>query len=604
MKKYKIVVFDMDGTLYDLEDVVSMNYKVQCDFLSDKEKLSQHDVASLFAANHIYPEMRRDSRSCTEFFERRGIDKKEWNKFRETNFNEKSISREKAVSNAVLEKFAEYYTLILLTSNSLKSMRRILSHIDVEITNFLEIICNDFNRISGEFDKKKAFEYIVNNYNVQPEEILSIGDRFETDIKPSLMVGGDGIQIKKPMFLEILLNDLLSNKLKSCEYYDWFKNRKKILLLGGSGTIGLPITRRLSKKSNYDVYVLCRNKVEIENVCLIIGDYSDSFTQKEILSNKWDCVIDLLWHNEKQFYNTYKNIINKTNHYIIFSTAAVYADCDNPIKENSLRFWDKTNSDAEFYHLQKARIENIIFESKYNHWTIVRPHVTFNSNRLPLDTWEQDIWLYRFFQGKTMVLSDMMLNKMTSFSYGDNVAQLIEIIVDSGMNSFSEVYNVCSDDKLAWGEAIDIISASLEKITGRQLKLKIISEKSKYGKLDKMLPHKADRLRYDRFLDRVLDNNKVKNMCGGDCRFTTLSDDIYNCLNKRITDFKDQIEYWDVISIAYMDYVCKEHTDIRDIRGKKNRMKYLFLRYFISYRVALRILLFVKWIKNKVNAKA
>lgn len=138
----------------------------------------------------------------------------------------------------------------------------------------------------------------------------------------------------------------------------------------------------------------------------------------------------------------------------------------------------------------------------------------------------------------------------------------------------------------------------MEEITGKQLKLKIIPVKSKYGKLDEMLPHKADRLRCDRFLDRVLDNSKVKNVCEGDCGFTTLSDDIYICLKERITEFKDPIEYWDVISIAYMDYVCKERTAIKDIRGKKNRIKYLFLRYFISYRVALCILSFAKRIKN------
>ena len=105
----------------------------------------------------------------------------------------------------------------------------------------------------------------------------------------------------------------------------------------------------------------------------------------------------------------------------------------------------------QYYHLQKARMENIIFNSNYTHWTIVRPHVTFNVNRIPLDTWEQDVWLYRFIQGKYIVLSNMMLEKMTSFTYGDNVARLLECIVASGSDSFRQVYNVCSDDKLRWG---------------------------------------------------------------------------------------------------------------------------------------------------------
>ena len=147
------------------------------------------------------------------------------------------------------------------------------------------------------------------------------------------------------------------------------------------------------------------------------------------------------------------------------------------------------------------------------------------------------------------------------------------------------------------GEVVDLISATKKKITGKQLKLKILDEKSKYGKLEEMLPHKADRLKYDRFLDRVLDNSKVKNLYG-DCGFTILSDDIYNCLNKRINEFNDRIQYGDVLSIAYMDYVCNERTALKDIAGKKNKLKYLFLRYFINYGFALHVLMLIKKLRT------
>lgn len=514
MRNYKIIVFDMDGTLYDLKDIISMNYQIQCDFLVCKEKISKMEAATLFDSNCIYPEIRQNSKSCTEFFEQRGFDKVEWNEFREEHFDESSISKKNSISNSVLDRFAKHFILLLLTSNSQKNVYRILDHLDIDVANFKEIICSDSNKINTTFNKKTAFEYIIEKYNVQSTEILSVGDRFETDIHPLLMMGGSGVLIKKPKFLTKLHDDLVHKDLNSCQYYEFFE-RKRLLILGGTGTVGLPISRRFSETSDYDVYILCRKKKEIKNAHIIIGDFFDSGTQNKILCKKWDCIIDLLWHNEKEFHNTYEKLVSCTNHYISFSTAAVYADNINPIKEDSLRFWDETKSNEEYYHLQKARMENIIFNSKYVQWTIVRPHVTFNVNRIPLVTWEQDIWLYRFMQGKSIVLSNKMLGKMTSFTCGDNVAKLIEAIVVSGSDSFGQIYNVCSDDKLKWGEVVDLISISLKKITGKQIKLKILDEKSKYGDLERMLPHKTDRLKYDRFLDRVLDNTKVKKLGGG-----------------------------------------------------------------------------------------
>lgn len=599
MGKYKIIVFDMDGTLYDLKDVISMNYQIQCDFLASKEKMTKMEAGSLLESNCIYPEIRRNSKSCTEFFEQRGYDKVEWNGFREEHFDESFISKKNSIENSVLDKFAKHFILLLLTSNSQKNVHRILNHLDIDAANFKEIICSDSTKINTNFNKKTAFEYIIDKYNVESTEILSVGDRFETDIHPLLMMGGSGVLIKKPEFLAQLHDDLMHKDLNSCQYYEFFE-KKRILILGGAGTIGLPISRRLSETSDYDVTILCRKKREIKNVHIIIGDFSDSETQNKILCKKWDCIIDLLWHNEKRFHNTYEKLASCTNHYISFSTAAVYADNVNPIKEDSLRFWDETKSNEDYYHLQKARMENIIFDSPNVQWTIVRPHVTFNVNRIPLITWEQEIWLYRFMQGKSIILTNKMLGKMTSFTYGENVARLIEAIVASGTDSFGEIYNVCSDDKLKWGEVVDLISMSLKKITGQQIKLKILDEKSEYGKLEKMLPHKADRLKYDRYLDRVLDNTKVKKL-DENCNFSILSEDIYNCLNKRIAEFNERIQYSDVFSIAYMDYVCKEHTALKDIEGRKNKLKYLFLRYFINYRFALHMWMSMKKIRDKLQ---
>lgn len=41
------------------------------------------------------------------------------------------------------------------------------------------------------------------------------------------------------------------------------------------------------------------------------------------------------------------------------------------------------------YALQKARQENILLGSKYKNWTIIRPYITYNKERLQLGVLEK-----------------------------------------------------------------------------------------------------------------------------------------------------------------------------------------------------------------------
>ena len=52
------------------------------------------------------------------------------------------------------------------------------------------------------------------------------------------------------------------------------------------------------------------------------------------------------------------------------------------------------------YALAKAREENVLTESGFNNFTIIRPYITYYNNRLQLGIFEKEIWLQRALDGK------------------------------------------------------------------------------------------------------------------------------------------------------------------------------------------------------------
>ena len=219
----RIIIFDMDGTLYDLDDVVSMNYEMQVAFLSMKKNMSEEETVSILTKNHIFPTINKESKSATEFFLQIGLEKNEWTEYRETYFDVSKIKKENAIGDITIHDFSNYGKLVLLTSNSYANIQRILAYLGISITFFSEVICSDRYPYSEPFNKKSAMMYIAEKYNVPFSSVISIGDRFITDIQPILDLGGKGVLIKKPSSLKMLLYDLINDKLQTNMMYEYYQ---------------------------------------------------------------------------------------------------------------------------------------------------------------------------------------------------------------------------------------------------------------------------------------------------------------------------------------------------------------------------------------------
>ena len=108
------------------------------------------------------------------------------------------------------------------------------------------------------------------------------------------------------------------------------------------------------------------------------------------------------------------------------SSARVYAENNALISEDSPRLLD-VSTDAVYlrtneYALAKAREENILRNSGYENYTIIRPSITYNTYCLQVGVLEKN-WLYRAIHGRSIVFSDDVNTKITTMTFGDDVAR-------------------------------------------------------------------------------------------------------------------------------------------------------------------------------------
>ena len=221
----KLIIFDVDGTLYDLDDVIVQNYKMQIDFVAAKTGKAECAIIELFEQNGIFPQVTIASKSATEFFIKSGFSRDEWNAFREHRFPVDAIDCAKAADLKTVSAFRQFGACVLLSSNSSATIQRILAKIGLGNELFDALVCSDRFPVDGPFNKKSAMQYLATRFDVEGPQLISIGDRFSTDVRPALEIGGTGVVVKKPSSLGALLSDMQSNNLRDCDEYEYFCER-------------------------------------------------------------------------------------------------------------------------------------------------------------------------------------------------------------------------------------------------------------------------------------------------------------------------------------------------------------------------------------------
>jgi nucleoside-diphosphate-sugar epimerase len=157
----------------------------------------------------------------------------------------------------------------------------------------------------------------------------------------------------------------------------------KILIIGGTGTIGYSLISLLSKKK-FDVTVISRgnlNRKIKSNIKHIKTNYNIVNLKKIFKKYRFNIVINLILFKKKLAFKDINYFLNKIDHYFFISSASVYNSKTTALSENNIAN-DKRWEVAKL----KLECEKVFLNSYYKKnfpVTIIRPGHIYNYFTIP-----------------------------------------------------------------------------------------------------------------------------------------------------------------------------------------------------------------------------
>lgn len=322
----------------------------------------------------------------------------------------------------------------------------------------------------------------------------------------------------------------------------------KILILGGTGAIGTPLIAILRQNQDIQICVTSRSEHSSEeNVQYLKADVlNQSELENILMRNHWDAVIDFMIYSESVFRQRIGLLLKSTDQYFFLSSATEYSDLDEIITEKTPRLLDVT-TDKELlavkpYPINKALCENILRQTGLTNWTIVRPYITFNSNRLQLGCYEKELWLWRCLNGGEVLFSKDIAQQYTTLTFAKDV--------------------------LKWNEILDIYKMVLLRERNIKMRVKWTDES-----LNLRFRQGQWHAKYDRLYNRRFNNAKLMGILP-DLKFTEVKKGLEHCL----TEFL-KTENFRSIPAPCHARLANSYVPLQNIRGIKNRVKQLLVRY-------------------------
>lgn len=350
-----------------------------------------------------------------------------------------------------------------------------------------------------------------------------------------------------------------------------------ILIMGGTGAMGVPLVNLLSRKFDVNLYVTTRSKKDNSgNVIYLQGNAKESDFFGRIMEQEYDAIIDFMVYSTEEFKSRLDVLLSRTKQYFFFSSSRCYADSQLPIREDSPRLVDTCDDPTylamDEYGMAKGREENLLMTSGKNNWTIIRPYITYNSYRLQLGVYEKEDWLRRVLEGRTIVFPKDIAEKRTSLTYGNDVAgALVDLIGNE--KAYGEAFHITTEESHTWGEILDFYCQKIEAKTGIKPKVKYVEDSRGLQRVWNQW-----QIRYDRLYDRVFDNAKIESV-RGKYEYKPTFEGLGECLDEFLENPK-----WLGMRASYEGYCDKvsgERTPLKNISGIKNKLRYLKWRYLM-----------------------
>lgn len=281
----------------------------------------------------------------------------------------------------------------------------------------------------------------------------------------------------------------------------------KVLMIGGTGTISMAITRLLCQ-SGWEVYLLNRGSRRAEapaGIHWIQADMNEeAAVQQAIQGLQFDCVCQFIGFEPWQVERDIRLFSGKTKQYLYTSSASAYhkPGADYRITEGTTLanpYWQ--------YSRNKIACEEVLMKAYREQQfpvTIIRPSHTYDNRSVPLgvhgDKGSFQV-LKRMLEGKPVIIhgdgtSLWAMTHNTDFAKG-------YVGLMGNPHAIGEAFQITNDETLTWNQ----IYSTIARCLGVELKPYYVSSyflaaTGKYDMLGSLIGDKANSV--------VFDNRKLK----------------------------------------------------------------------------------------------
>lgn len=251
--------------------------------------------------------------------------------------------------------------------------------------------------------------------------------------------------------------------------------KRKILMIGGTGTISRPITQLLSRDSTIDLYLLNRghNNDDLDDrVHFLIGDINNKDEIRKLIKDHlFDVVVNFILFDGKDAYDQIELFNGKVKQYVFVSTVAALNH------EPNCHIDEETERGNRFsvYGQNKAMAEQILlnaYEQQGFPITIVRPSQTYSNERLPLSVKGDSTWavIQRMIDGKEVIVHGDGQSIWAS-THADDFAPPFVSLLDKE-KTIGEIYQIMNNEPHTW----DMVYQEIAKQLGVEYKPIYISK--------------------------------------------------------------------------------------------------------------------------------
>ena len=349
-----------------------------------------------------------------------------------------------------------------------------------------------------------------------------------------------------------------------------------ILILGGTGAMGIHLARIFAADTGNSVTVTTRSKIKnAGGIDYVRGNAHDGVFLESLLSKNWDYIVDFMAYSTEEFKARSEKLLDSTAHYVFLSSSRVYAKSDAPITETSPRLLDVCQN-AEYlatdeYALAKARQEDILFKGvkkgKKN-FSIIRPYITYAENRLQLGVLEKETWLWIALNLGAIIFSSDIAQRTTTLSYGVDVARGIAALCGKDA-AFGEAFHITVGEGIKWERVHEIYRDTLKEN-------KIQFEEFWQEKTRRLEGAGKWQVMFDRYYDRVFDNSKISRFVDTE-KFTKPEEGLKKCLCAFLQN--PEFRWLDVREVLRLSKDAGKKIPLSKIKGARQKIKYTLVKF-------------------------